>query len=147
MNRGCSVGVLTEKLASICERVDAFDISPSAVAAAQTRCEGYPGVTVQLGSLLEPRPYGSYDLIVLSELGYYFHATEWECLVAGIAAGMRTGAVLLASHWLGHSPDHLRSGDEVHSGMNMSGLQHQFGQRHPDDTHGGFRLDLWRKLP
>lgn len=143
---GCSVGVLTERLAGICDRVDAFDISASAVAAAQERCRALRGVTVQLGSLRDSRQYEGYDLIVLSEIGYYFKADEWRCLLAGIVESVEPGTVLLASHWLGHSPDHVRTGDEVHEGMMMSGLQHEAGERHPDATRGGFRLDRWRKL-
>lgn len=142
---GCSVGALTERLATICERVDAFDISPSAVAAAQGRCGALPGVAVQLGSLRDTRQYGDYDLVVLSELGYYFQADVWQRLLDGIVEQVRPGATLLASHWLGYSPDHVRSGDEVHEGMRAIGMQHQFSERHPDAIRGGFRLDRWRK--
>lgn len=145
---GCSVGVLTERLAGICERVNAFDISPSAVAAAQDRCRALPGVSVQLGSFRDGRHYGGYDLVVLSEIGYYFQADEWQRLLSGVVETMQPGAVLLASHWLGSSPDHVRTGDEVHEGMlRIRGLQHELGERHPDATRGGFRLDRWRKLP
>ncbi len=143
---GCSVGVLTERLAGLCEQVDAFDISPSAVAAAQERCRALPGVAVQLGSLRDSRQYDGYDLIVLSELGYYFQAELWQGLVAGIVEQVRPGAVVLASHWLGSSSDHVRIGDEVHECMRMVGVQHELSERHPDATRGGFRLDRWRKL-
>lgn len=144
---GCSVGVLTEKLAHICERVDACDISPTAVAMAQQRCAALPGVKVRRGSLRDSIRYDSYDLIVLSEIGYYFHVAEWQCLVNGIVDAMQPGAVLLASHWLGSSPDHVSTGDEVHNGMAHDKLQHELGERHPDAKRGGFRLDRWRRLP
>lgn len=145
---GCSVGVFTEMLAGMCERVDAVDISASAVAAAQERCRALPGVSVQLGSLRESRQYNAYDLIVLSEIGYYFQTDEWRHLLAAIVESIRPGTVLLASHWLGSSPDHVRTGDEVHEDMMMTnGLQHEAGERYTDATRGGFRLDRWRKLP
>jgi 16S rRNA A1518/A1519 N6-dimethyltransferase RsmA/KsgA/DIM1 with predicted DNA glycosylase/AP lyase activity len=35
---GCPIGVLTERLAKICDHVEAMDISPTAVRQAQERC-------------------------------------------------------------------------------------------------------------
>lgn len=142
---GCSVGALTEKLAAICDCVDASDFSPSAVAQARLRCRLLPGVTVRCAALTDTDTFGKYDLIVLSEIGYYFSAVTWQCLVDSITDTMQPGAVLLASHWLGSSPDHEMSGDEVHSLMHHQKLHHDHTERHPDTRHGGFRLDRWRK--
>ncbi len=144
---GCSVGVLTEKLAGICEHVHACDISPSAVAAAQQRCTLLPGVTVMRGSLRDRVCYQEYDLIVLSEIGYYFEAAEWRTLLNEVVDQMQPGATLLLSHWLGHSTDHVSIGDEVHDRVVNDSLQHELGERHPDAERGGFRLDRWRRLP
>ena len=143
---GCSVGALTEKLAGICERVDACDFSPSAVAEAEARCKLLPGVSVRVGSLRHDVTFGQYDLIVLSEIGYYFSLTEWSALLAGMVDRMQPGTVLLASHWLGSSPDHVLSGDEVHGLLAHPELKHEHGERHPDAVRGGFRLDRWRRL-
>jgi cyclopropane fatty-acyl-phospholipid synthase-like methyltransferase len=41
---GCSIGVLTARLASRCDKVIGVDFAPSAVAAARARCAPYPGV-------------------------------------------------------------------------------------------------------
>ena len=144
---GCSVGVLTERLARICQRVDACDISPSAVAAAQQRCASLPGVAVRLGSLRDEVRYEVYDLIVLSEIGYYFDAAEWSHLLHRVVDGIEPGAALVASHWLGHSPDHVLTGDDVHDCVADQRLQHEMSQRYEDAERGGFRLDRWRRLP
>lgn len=143
---GCSVGALTEKLASICERVDACDVSPSAVMEAQARCGHFTGVAIRVGSVRESVHLGQYDLIVLSEIGYYFSSTEWRALLHGLVGRMQPGAVLLASHWLGSSPDHVLSGDEVHALMTDPRLDHEHGESHPNATRGGFRWDRWRCL-
>ena len=50
---GCSVGVLTERLAGICDALDACDFSPTAVAQAQRRCAPHPGVHITCKSLTE----------------------------------------------------------------------------------------------
>lgn len=142
---GCSVGALTVGLATICERVDACDFSQAAADQARGRCLSLPGVTVRCMSLNNTVSYAEYDLIVLSEVGYYFSTAAWQCLVNDILDSMQPGTTLLASHWLGNSQDHVLSGDEVHNMVKHPQLRHEHGERHPDKEHGGFRLDKWRK--
>ena len=63
---GCSIGILTRDLADLCDRVEAIDISSSAVARAQERCFGLETVNIAQGKLPDAVPSGSFDLIVLS---------------------------------------------------------------------------------
>jgi SAM-dependent methyltransferase len=135
---GCSVGVLTERLATICDTVDACDFSPTAVAAAVGRCSDLPGVTVRCATLAAEQPWDDFDLIVLCEIGYYFTPKAWQELVETMALGMRPGAALLASHWLGCSKDHVQSGNDVHAALRHSLLQRTLSERHE-----GFRLERW----
>jgi hypothetical protein len=142
---GCSVGVLTQQLASMCDRVDACDFSATAVEIARQRCAHLPGVHLVCGSLIEDAPIGEYDLIVLSEIGYYFTLEDWQFQVERIVSCMQPRAVLLAAHWLGHSPDHIQSGDAVHTVLSHHAhLRHELGERH-ENPNGGFRLDRWRR--
>jgi hypothetical protein len=143
---GCAVGALTVKLATICDRVDACDFSETAVRQARRRCACFPGVSVRCASLTDPAPIAEYDLIVLSEIGYYLTSTAWQCLVSNIADGMQPEATLLASHWLGRSPDHILTGDEVHACMQHRKLQHDYAERHPDPKDEGFRIDRWTRI-
>ena len=48
---GCSIGVLTERLAIICECVDAINISSTAVRQASLRCSRLSNVTIRQGAL------------------------------------------------------------------------------------------------
>jgi SAM-dependent methyltransferase len=142
---GCSIGVLTAKLASICDRVDACDISETAVRRARIRCSEFPAVQLRCAAVTEDAPIGDYDLIVLSEIGYYFSLSEWQFQVERIANSMRHGATLLAAHWLGYSPDHILSGDAVHQALSRNMyLGHEHEERHPQ-AGGGFRIDRWRR--
>ncbi|SEB71778.1 SAM-dependent methyltransferase [Terriglobus roseus] len=138
---GCSVGVLTEQLAGICEQVDACDFAQSAVEQARVRCAGLPGVSVYCASLTEDAPIAMFDLVVLSEIGYYFTAEEWHDQVARIAHALQPGATLLAAHWLGHSPDHIQGGDAVHAELlACPRLLLDHSERH-EQADSGFRLD------
>ena len=55
------------------------------------------------------------DLVILSEIGYYFSLATWQRIAAGTIARMKSGSTLLAAHWTGYSQDHQITGDEVHT--------------------------------
>ena len=111
---GCSIGVLTERLAAHCDAVDAIDFSTTAAAQAQARCAHLPQVEVRCAALPEGMPAKQFDLLVLSEIGYYFTAEDWREITITLIESIPQGAIVLAAHWLGHSPDHCISGDDVH---------------------------------
>ena len=114
---GCSVGVLTAQLAPRCGRLLACDAVPDAVAAARARAAGLPGVRVEQRVIPDDWPPGSFDLIVLSELLYYFDDADLgQVLGLGIGS-LRPGGQILAVHWRHPAPDHPRTGDEVHEDL------------------------------
>ncbi len=111
---GCSIGVLTQSLAHLCDWLDAIDISPTAVSSAQERCKGLPNAHIRRGALPEAIPDRTFDLIVFSEIGYYFEEKQLEEIIQRLCECMKAGGILITVHWLGTSADHLLSGDEVH---------------------------------
>ena len=140
---GCSVGVLTERLARICDHVDAVDLSATAVNAAKARCAALRNVRVWTGSLADPLPHAAaFDLIVLSEIGYYFDREGLQRCTLALLEKLGSGGCLLAVHWLGYSEDHRLGGDEVHEQLrSLDGLTLDHAER-----HAGFRLDRWTHL-
>jgi trans-aconitate methyltransferase len=138
---GCSIGVLTEQLASLCDRLDATDISPTAVAQTQRRTQHLSNVQTTCGALPALIPDGNFDLIVFSEIGYYFSEDALFSLARELVYRNCKSGVFLAAHWLGESPDHLLSGDRVHEVLSqVPNLSLQHAERHP-----GFRLDVWTR--
>jgi protein-L-isoaspartate O-methyltransferase len=139
---GCSVGVLTVGLAGLCDEVIAMDIAPTAVEQARLRCSALGNVSLRCGSLAEQLPDGRFDLIVLSEIGYYFEEKALLACTTRLAHLLSHGGILLAAHWLGASEDHILSGDRVHALLAQvrGGLQHRHAER-----HAGFRIDSWKK--
>jgi SAM-dependent methyltransferase len=111
---GCSIGVLTERLAAYCGTVDAIDFSPTAIMQAQRRCAHLHNVEVRCAALPDGVPAKNFDLLVLSEIGYYFTPQAWQQISSTLVDSIAQGATVLAAHWLGHSQDHCISGDEVH---------------------------------
>lgn len=134
---GCAIGVLTERLAALCDELDAADFSSTASQRAADRCAHLPNVHVTCAALTADTPLTGYDLVLLSEIGYYFKPKDWQAAVNKLIASLEPGATLLASHWLGHSRDHRQSGDEVHQTLRaQSRLRLEHEERHKD-----FRLD------
>jgi len=142
---GCSVGVLTERLASICDEVCSIEISPSAVESARKRCRALANVHIQCGALPYTVPSGDFDLIVFSEIGYYFEEEQLNSLMDELIKKLRQDGVLIAAHWLGQSKDHLLSGDRVHALVSKrEGLIHNYAERR-EERSPGFRLDRWKR--
>jgi predicted TPR repeat methyltransferase len=139
---GCSVGELTRRLAALCGHLDAMDISATAVERTRARCQDLPNVTLHVGSLPHQMPHGDFDLIVFSEIGYYFDEFTLQELGHTLVSRIQRSGTLLAAHWLGTSNDHVLSGDRVHAILGcLAGLRLDHAERHE-----GFRLERWARL-
>src|ERR1700761_6234850 len=68
----CSIGELTTLLAPRCDRLLAIDVSPTAVAVAQQRVADLTHVQIDCGDVRTYELTKPFNLIVFSELGYYF---------------------------------------------------------------------------
>jgi SAM-dependent methyltransferase len=138
---GCSIGVLTERLAGRCRNLFAMDISPTAVAMARQRCERYGNVSIVEGALPDDLPRDTFDLIMFSEIGYYFEPAGLAGLRDSLIDHLAVRGLLVGVHWLGTSPDHLLTGDEVHEVLRSSdSLRITASQR-----YDGFLLESWER--
>lgn len=138
---GCSVGVLTERLALVAERVIATDIAPSAVARTKARCARLPNVEVLCEDVAAYVPSIGLDLVVFSEIGYYFESAELARVGRGLAARLDVRGEFIAAHWLGHSNDHVQHGNDVHETLRcVLPLLWVKGE-----IHERFRIDCWVK--
>ena len=71
---GCSIGVLTERLAGSCDELVAVDVVRARGRHRPRAAGGARAVEVERCSLPEEAPDGPFDLIVCSEVLYYFDA-------------------------------------------------------------------------
>jgi SAM-dependent methyltransferase len=145
---GCSIGELTARLARRCRFVTGIDIAEAAVATARQRCERFANVDVHQGRLPDDVPAGPFDLVVFSEIGYYFTESQLIDLLPALATRIETRGQLIAVHWTGESSDHVLSGRQVHDLLESNlQLDHLHGELHRWDDQNGFVLDIWRKAP
>lgn len=137
---GCSVGILTERLAGRADTVVAMDTSATALATAATRLERFDAVRLMHGAIPEDWPKGRFDLIVFAELGYYWDADELRTLATLLDETTVPGGDIVAVHWLGQSGDHLLGGAEVHEILGCV-----LGTPAEHRAEPGFVLDRWRR--
>jgi predicted TPR repeat methyltransferase len=114
LEAGASIGVFTEMLAERCDELLAVDVSERAVAAARQRLSGRGNVRVERRTLPEQMPDGPFDLIVASEVLYYFPREEMLTVMRGFERELAPGGILLAVHWRRKTETYPLQGDEVH---------------------------------
>jgi LmbE family N-acetylglucosaminyl deacetylase/SAM-dependent methyltransferase len=110
---GSSVGLLTAELAKSCDELVAVDISAHAVELARARTRDLPNVRVLNLDATSDLPAGKFDLVILSEVGYFWSSVVLTQAILNIKEQLTEDAVVLACHWRHEVADYLLAGDEV----------------------------------
>ncbi len=139
LEAGASIGVFTEMLAERCDELLAVDVSEKAVAAARRRLSGLEHVTVERRSLPEEMPGGPFDLVVASEVLYYFTREEMLATLTRFEEELVPGGALLAVHWRRETKTYPLQGDEVHELLH----EHTRLTAVRDIAEPDYRLDLF----
>lgn len=140
---GCSVGALTALLAPRCDHLLATDRVPSVLETTRRRLGDVPGLRLEQMTVPEEFPPGPFDLVVLSELGYYLDEPGLDRLVAATTAALVPGAELVAVHWRHPVRDHALTGDRVHERLDAAdGLARV--SRHEEVD---FLLEVFARVP
>jgi SAM-dependent methyltransferase len=140
---GCSIGVFTRLLAARCSRLIAIDIAETALQAARKRCSDLPQVEFRRMALPRQLPSGDFDLIVLSEVGYYWTLDNLDRFVAWVLESLVSGGVFAFVHWTGET-DYPLTGDQVHDrilDVTRGSLRSRANARHQS-----YRLDVLTKV-
>jgi SAM-dependent methyltransferase len=136
---GGANGELSAALASRCQRLVVSDGSARAVALARERTAALPHVHVQQGWVPADWPDEPFDLIVVSELGYFLGAPALQAFIEKAKSSLRAGGTLLACHWRRGSGDCDMNGDEVHARLDAGLALPRVCSVLEDD----FRIDVW----
>jgi predicted TPR repeat methyltransferase len=113
---GCSIGVLTAQLAQRSDNLLAIDVADRALAAACRRCAALSNVRVAKMRYPKERPpnFPAFDLIVISEVGYYWSRGELHTAQSAIEEQLSVEGHLVLVHWTPPVSDYPLTGDEVH---------------------------------
>lgn len=117
---GCSIGALTADLAPRCAALLAVDASGAALEHARSRLARLPQVRTQQVSVPADWPTGYFDLVVVSEVGYYLTLAELDMLVDRVAGAMLPGGTLLLCHWRHPIDGWALDGDTAHARIRQS---------------------------
>ncbi|KHL00495.1 bifunctional PIG-L family deacetylase/class I SAM-dependent methyltransferase [Sinomonas humi] len=115
LEMGCSIGVLTGELAERADAVVATDVSQRALDLAAARMPTAAAIAWERRRLPAEWPEGRFDLIVMSEVGYYFSHEEFDDVVRHCLACLDDGGALVACHWLGPIEGWTLTGAAVHA--------------------------------
>ena len=139
---GCSVGVLTARLAGRCGSVLAVDVSATALDVARKRCAELANVRFSQMALPGERPSGSFDLVLLSEVAYYWDAHDLARMGEALRALTPPRGRVLLVHWTGET-DYPMTADAAVDGLSRAvGEAFRIEQARRTDA---YRLDLWRR--
>jgi SAM-dependent methyltransferase len=112
---GCAGGALTSLLADRCDEVLAADVAPRAVELTRARLADRANVRVEQLQIPDDWPAGAFDLVVLSEVGYY--SPDLDALARAAWTSLGPDGVLVACHWRHAADDHPHTAAEVHAAL------------------------------
>jgi 2-polyprenyl-3-methyl-5-hydroxy-6-metoxy-1,4-benzoquinol methylase len=98
---GCSIGVLTRLLNPRCVHLLAIDASATAIEAAKSIND--PNVAFRIANLPDEFPQGTFDLIMLSEVLYYFSASDLKRVARSCTDSISPDGEIVLCHWLGET--------------------------------------------
>ena len=137
---GCSIGVLTERLAPRCDRILATDVVPAALEEARRRLKDQPQVVAEARAIPEEWPEGTFDLIVLSEIAYYFDEPDLGRILSLVVGSTEPGAHLVGVHWRGET-NYPLSGDRAHRIIDATPQLTRLVHHLEED----FILEVWKR--
>ena len=111
---GGSIGILTEKLADRCQSLLSVDVSTIAQSQAIKRCHHLNNIDFQMMSVPQEFPDKSFDLIVLSEVGYYWCREDLEKAQNLMLDRLKPQGHLLLVHWIVDARVLPLTGNQVH---------------------------------
>ncbi|HEX3223661.1 MAG TPA: PIG-L family deacetylase [Nocardioides sp.] len=112
---GCSTGTLTGALADRADRVLGIDRSVAALQAARRRLADREHVVVADLDVATSWPEeGPFDLVVVSEVGYFLSPAAVDGLVDRIASALAPDGVVALCHWVHRVEGWVLDADDVH---------------------------------
>jgi hypothetical protein len=118
-------------------------VSDRAVRTARETVAAASNVRLLRRSVPEWWPTGPFDLVVISEIGYYFDPDTVTSLWRAARACLEPGGDLVAVHWRHPVDDYPLTGDTVHDLLaKTGGLERTLCHEEPD-----FLLEVYTRTP
>ncbi|HLW04325.1 MAG TPA: class I SAM-dependent methyltransferase [Azoarcus sp.] len=146
LEAGCGTGEITALLAKRCESVWAVDLSATAIARCEKRLadSGITNVNTAVMQLpvswphIHPEPF---NLIIVSELAYYFEGAELDLFLQRCFHSLAAGGEWVMCHYTPDFDDRCHETESVHQRI-AEFRDMTLMVSHVDER---FQLDVWRK--
>jgi 2-polyprenyl-3-methyl-5-hydroxy-6-metoxy-1,4-benzoquinol methylase len=139
---GCSIGVLTRDLAERCDALLAVDAAAAPLEQARMRCKGLPNERFEEMTVPAQWPTGTFDLILLSEVLYYFSVEDLRRIAAEVAKSLAPRGDVVLVHWTGVTNYPLPGDEAVEQFISAMGETAIVAR---GDRYSKFRLDVLRR--
>lgn len=136
---GCSGGLLTAQLAARCDELVAADSSQRAVDLCRQRLGSRDGISVERMVVPGQWPPGRFDLLVLSEVGYY--VDDLSQLADRVGSSLRRQGVVVACHWRHPVLEHRHPAAAVHDALSRVPGVHRLAHH----VEADFLLDVFTR--
>ncbi|WP_397453312.1 SAM-dependent methyltransferase [Pseudomonas sp. NA-150] len=137
----CANGELSALLAGRCDSLLCQDLNQTAVKLARSRLREYGNVRVEHGRIPEDWPTGRFDLIVLSEVGYFLNAAEWQQVIEQTLLSLSPEGGIMACHWLHAIEGCTQDGRQAHASLERHLPLHRLVRHQEPD----FLLEYWSR--
>ncbi|WP_130804012.1 SAM-dependent methyltransferase [Acinetobacter ihumii] len=138
---GCANGVFSQQLAERCQHLVCVDANERAVYLAQQRLSTADHVKVLQKQLPDDFPEDAYDLIVISEIGYYLTQKELLQLIDLSTKNLTENGTVLLCHWRYPIDGFELNGENVHALFRQKmHLSHYLSLSDRD-----FLIDIWTR--
>lgn len=129
---GCSVGALAVDLAQRCDHLLALDASEEAIDLAQRRTAAVVGIDVRRARVPDEWPSGRFDLVSVSEVGYFLSPRELDEVVELALHALADDGHLLLCHWRHQPVGWPLAGPMVHEAFLATGATVLVEHQEPD---------------
>ena len=129
---GCSVGALAVDLAGRCDHLLAIDGSERAVDLAARRTADLDHVDVRRARIPDEWPEGRFDLVSISEVGYFLDRRELADVIVRARDALTDDGHLLLCHWRHEIVGWPLDGPDVHEAFLATGAPVLVEHREPD---------------
>lgn len=137
---GCAVGQFTAMLAPRCAQLLAVDFAAAAVELTRARVADFHHVKIERATLPRQLPDARFDLIVASEILYYFSEGDLELVLDGLMERLEPDGDLVAVHHRAADRCYGYDGFNVHERLARRPGLHRL--THHEDSE--FVLDVFR---
>jgi len=144
LEAGCSIGILSQLLATRCDRLMAIDVSEIAIGRARKLAVNAPNIRFEQRRIPQGWPSRRFDLVVLSEILYYLSPAQVAGTARRVTGGLDSDGTVATVNWLGET-DAMQTGEQAADLFIQQARPALKRSWHRRTAH--YRIDIFQRCP